>query len=146
MEPGKIFRYLVEKFDEKTPRKVRPDYVWKFLVAGGIGMVVDMSVLFSLVNNAGLAPVVSKVVATETAIITIFFINELWTFREHGEGSIFSRLARSNAGRIAGLLVSVGCLKIFLMVSGNLLLSNLAAIGAGMVFNYAFETTFTWKL
>lgn len=136
----------IEKIDDKTPQKVRPDYVWKFLVAGSIGMVVDMSVLYSLVNQAGIRPVIGKVISTETAIITIFLVNELWTFREHNDGSFFSRLAKSNAGRIAGLVVSTIALKIVLTAGRHLLVANLFAILVALVFDYLFETTFTWKL
>lgn len=132
-----------------APLRSRDRFV-QFASAGIVGTAVDNLVLVALVELGGVGPVAAKVVAWELAIVTIFAINERWTFSKHGNAgprALGRRFARSNLVRLGGLIVTV------IVLAGLVygfdvwyLLANLIGIGVGFAVNYTFESLFTWRI
>lgn len=118
----------------------------RFAVVGGAGVLVNTGVLALLVEIAGLAPLVAAGIATETAILTNFVLNDTWTFR--GSGRRSSRLAsalRYNVYALGGLVITLATLAALTRLTGlHYLVANLIAIGAATIWNYAANARWTW--
>jgi len=119
----------------------------QFLLTGSIGVLVDSGVLFLLHDFLEANLVVSKALATESAIITNFLINDSWTFnRDSQPGTKIDRLLKSNSIRLLGLSASVVTLVIFHEnLKIHLLLANIISIGVGFIFNYILES-YAWGM
>ena len=129
---------------------LRWEYLWKFFSVGAIGAVIDNFVLVGLVELVHVDPLFGKIVSAECSIITMFVINETWTFSEYGERTFLKlgwRLVMSNVIRFGGLLVGIVTMYVLYKFLGVwYLLSNIFGIGLGFVVNYAFESIITWDV
>lgn len=115
-------------------------------------MAVDMALLFALADPKMLAWNVSvaKVCAAETALLSNFVWNHLWTFRDRrgapgGWRSLRRRFLRFNA--ICGLGIGFNVLLLNGFYHGlgwNLYLSNLVAIGLVALWNFGMSARFGW--
>ncbi|AUX09753.1 GtrA family protein [Halalkaliarchaeum desulfuricum] len=133
------------------------DRFGKFLSVGAAGAVLDLSVSSAL-TIGGIPPEYAKVVGAECAIIVMFFINDRWTFPEHGESGIRStgrRLLKSNVVRSGGLVVqflvvrTLTRLDVSVVVAGTDVWAFLTfpiAIACAFVFNYTAESLVTWRV
>jgi putative flippase GtrA len=128
----------------------------KFVSVGVVGAIVDTTTLFVLVQFFDLPAVWVNLFTIELAILTMFVINEHWTFAEHGrEGKLRSRLLRSHAVRATGTTVQIVVFTLLYefvavsLVDGVdlwLLVAKGTGIGLGMLVNYVFESLFTWRV
>ncbi|NEU55349.1 GtrA family protein [Halorussus sp. MSC15.2] len=122
----------------------------QFLSVGAVGAVFDNLVLVGLVDVGNLTPVVGKIISGEAAILFMFVLNEWWTFAgtaSRSPGAIVRRLLRSNVVRLGGVGIALGVLYFLNHYLGVwYLLANTAGIGVGSIFNYVFETIFTWRI
>ena len=126
----------------------------RFGMVGGLGVFVDMGVLFLLVdprvcgwNNLSLA----KAVAAEAAIINNFIWNDVWTFRGISAGPAGRRGQRSVLFFKFNLICLVGIgLNILLLNLQvrcwhlNVYLANLVAIGLVSFWNFWMTVKFGW--
>lgn len=119
----------------------------KFLLTGLTGVLVDNAVLLLSHSYLGWPLALSKVLSTESAILTNFAINDNWTFKQGEQpGTVWQRLLKSNGIRLFGLGVSVIVLiGLEERLELPLVLSNIISIGVGFVFNYTLES-FAWKM
>ncbi len=120
----------------------------RFGVVGGIGAVVNMVILYLLVAHGGWNHMAAAVIATETAILSNFALNDRWTFRDvtspHGW---VARMFRYNLIAGGGALISLGMLAVLTLGLGiHYLIANLIAIGAGTIWNYVVNARLTWTL
>jgi len=120
----------------------------KFLSVGVCGALIDNAVLFLLVEFAAFPPVAGGAVSKELSIVTMFLINDRWTFPEFdGGGSVWRRLVRSNVLRLGGLAVGLGTLYVLNTYFGVwYIAANVIGIGVGFVVNYVAESIFTWRV
>ena len=116
----------------------------KFLGFGIIGMAIDNSALLLLNQTLETNVIVLKAVSAELSITTMFILNNRYTFTS--SESTIKKFLKSNLVRSGGLAIGMTVLYILYNIfSLPLLLANTAGIGVGFVFNYAFETLYTWK-
>jgi putative flippase GtrA len=129
---------------------VAPERFQRFLVTGGLGMVVDMAVLALVVETGWLRPVLGKVVSAESAFLVMFVVNETWTFSRFGTGEwrdLGRRFASSHGVRLLGVAIALGVLYVLHSLYGVwYLLANAAGIGVGFLANYTFESLVTWRV
>lgn len=122
----------------------------RFLMTGGLGMVVDMSVLALVVELGLLRPVFGKLVSAETAFLVMFAVNESWTFSEVGSAersALLRRLLTSHGVRIGGVAIATAVLYVLHNFYGVwYLFANAAGIGVGFFANYVFESFLTWRV
>ena len=111
------------------------------------GVVVNTAVLWTLVALLGLPLLVASVLATETAILNNFFLNDRWTFRSSGEhSSLVQRLLRFNAVSLGGMAINALLLMVLTYYAGlYLLIANLIAVGGAMCWNYMINSRWTWR-
>jgi len=138
---------------------VAPVRFGKFVSVGAVGAACDTFVLLVLVEGFGVLEEVAVLAGIEVAILTMFALNEGWTFRGVGHDGWRARgrrLVRSHAVRAGGTLVQF---LVFVTVYRLLFVSVTAAgielwllvakgsgILLGMLVNYVFESLFTWRI
>lgn len=133
------------------------DRFGKFLSVGAVGAVLDLSVSSAL-TLGGVPPEFAKLVGAECAIVLMFFINDRWTFSEHGRAGIAPtarRLLKSNLVRSGGLVVqflvvrTLTRLEVSVTIAGTDVWAFLTfpiAIALAVVFNYVAESLLTWRV
>lgn len=120
----------------------------RFAVVGTSGVLVNYAVLIALVEGAGLNRLIAVAFANETAILSNFFWNNLWTFRDSGRHRPFLiRAARYNAFGLGGIVVSVTVLGLLTYGLGlHYLIANAFAIGTAMTWNYLSNAHWTFSI
>lgn len=150
-----LFAPLVARF-EALASAVR---FGQFASVGVIGAICDNTVLALLKLGFGVPNTLAKAAGIETAIVVMFFINDRWTFADHGESGVVPRLRRllkSNVVRLGGIAVQLAVFTsllrftdVTLYVAGTdfwFLGASVIAIGVAMVVNYLTESLFTWRV
>lgn len=114
----------------------------KFLLAGGVNLVVDIAV-FNLLIAVNVGPLTAKVVSVGTATVGAYFMNKHWTFRD-------AKSAETRTGQQFALfmvlnLIGLGITLLILAVSHyplgftSPLADNIAGNGIGTVLATAFR-------
>ena len=121
----------------------------KFGTVGASGVAVDMTLLYLLTEYAGLFPVLSVIIATESAILWNYTWNDLWTFKGLGKQTVkdfVSRALKFNAISLVGLGIKVAVFWALTEYIGlYYLLANLIAIFVVFAWNYLGNITWTWN-
>ena len=132
--------------------------IGQIVSVGALGAILDTSTDLLLTTQVGVYRGFSKVIGAEIAIVTMFLINEHWTFAVEGRTGVvplLRRLLKSNLVRIGGVAVAT---VVFVVVSGFevelpvggralwLTVANVVGIGAGFLVNYVAESLFTWRV
>ena len=130
----------------------RKGELWRFLkfcLVGLSGVFVNMGLLWSLTEIAGLFYLLSAAISIETSIISNFILNNYFTFhdrRSSGVKSFLNRLVKFNLVSLVGLGINMGALWLLTEVFGlYYLLSNLCGIAVATLWNYLVNTWWTWK-
>lgn len=129
-------------------REMHGARIIRFGIVGTSGVLVNYAMLIALVELLGLNRLIAVALANETAILSNFFFNNLWTFRDVGrEIPFLQRALRYNVLGLGGLLVSVTVLGVLTYGFGmQYLLANAFAIGTAMTWNYLSNARWTWSL
>lgn len=139
-----------ERGGEGLSALVSPARFSKFVSVGAVGAVCDFAVIALLVEVGHLDPTLAKVFSAEAAIVTMFVINEQWTFAEHGAAGVWNlgrRFLRSNVVRAGGALWALAVLHVLTTMAGVwYVAANAVGIGTGLVVNYVFESVATWQV
>jgi len=146
------FRQQVDYLKHLYSLMLRSGELWRFFrfcLVGASGILVNEGLLWILTEFAGLVYLLSSAIAIETSIISNFFLNEYFTFRDRRRPSIKSmagRLGKFNLISLIGLLINLGALWIFTSVFGvYYLISNLIGIALAFLWNYFANSMWTWK-
>lgn len=115
----------------------------KFLLAGVIGLVVENGVLFLMFDYGSVNLFISKLVALEAAIVTVFFINDNFAFSEFDKKAF--AILRTNLVRAGGTLISFSGLYVGVELGLHYMIANTIGVGLGSMFNYYFERLKTWN-
>jgi dolichol-phosphate mannosyltransferase len=129
----------------RTPlvRLIRP---LRFCVVGLSALVVNMLMLWLLVNRLRLGVLPASVLANEAAVLVSFLFNDRWTFAAAGRDTPrWRRLLRFNGVALGGIMITVFLLGILVhALSMPLLLANLLAVAAGSLWNYKVGSRWAW--
>ena len=121
----------------------------RFCLVGLSGAVVNIGLLWSLTEFAGLFYLVSAAIGIEASIVSNFTLNNYFTFADRGTPgtrSFISRLLKFNMVSLAGLAVSMGVIGLFTEVLGlYYLLSSLFGIVVATLWNYLASNWWTWR-
>ena len=116
----------------------------KFNVVGLSGVVVNEAILIVLVAG-GLYYVVASAIAIEVSIVSNFFLNDFWTFRDRRHGNILTRLVTFNGLMIIGLVVNLAVLYgLTELLHVNFAVSNLVGIGVAFLVRYWLSVNYAW--
>jgi putative flippase GtrA len=118
----------------------------RFGLVGLSGVVVNTSVLWALARGAQLPVPLASALATETAILSNFALNDRWTFRAARQYPLLMRLLRFNGVSLGGLAITMLLVTLLTNYSDlHLLAANLLAIGGAMTWNYVVNSRWTWN-
>lgn len=125
----------------------------RYGIVGLSGFVVDQAILYLLFTHVGLGLTTSKIIAAETAIISNFIWNDIWTFadmvgQQRGLSSRFKRLLKFNAVCFTGLILGVLLLNLLFNIVFSFsrpYLANLIAIGFVAIWNFWLNTKLSWR-
>lgn len=119
-----------------------------FAAIGAMGVLVHMAVLAGLYLS-GLFPfAISQGVATVTAMVFNFFLNNVLTYRDRrlrGTIPILRGLASFCAVCAVGAVGNVGVANVLFVDHYSWWLAAFAGIAVGVVWNYCLSSIFTWR-
>ncbi|MDY6761479.1 MAG: glycosyltransferase family 2 protein [Candidatus Nanohaloarchaea archaeon] len=122
--------------------------ILKFGTVGGLGVFVNMGILYALTDIMGVFYLFSATAAAESAMLFNFAFHDRWTFPDTGDEGMRNLLQRlyqyhvvSAAGGAVNLAVLWALTDIFAVYY---LISNLVAIGAAFFINYGANIRWTW--
>ncbi|MCP4604768.1 MAG: GtrA family protein [Proteobacteria bacterium] len=117
----------------------------KFCTVGASGVVVNLGILALLSDGFGIQINIASAVAIEISINSNFFINELWTFRDHNDDSgikgFSKRWLQFHAVSIVGgivqwtIFIAVNMCWL-LMLEGGTAVGEYSAMGADWLDHY----------
>jgi len=120
----------------------------RFCAVGAVGAVLNLLVLFSL-TELGVFYLLSGLIAIEAGLLSNFFLNRSWTFKDRrtqGLGSVLTALYRDHAVRFVGIVVNLVILWLLTSVFGlYYLASQVIGIAVAMLWNYGGNQWWTWE-
>jgi len=119
----------------------------KFASIGALGAIVNTVLLYALTDVAGLHYMVSGALSIEAAIVTMFFLNNRFTFSpvKRGLRQIIDGLIVSNLVRSVGVAAQLALLYVLTDVFNMYyLLSNIFAIFVSSILTFVGENRFNW--
>ena len=139
---------------KRSPSVVRPFKKWqpnsagvakllKFLLVGGLGVIVNSFALFVLHQLLRFPLVAASLLAVELAIVNNFLWNDRWTFgrKKHS----LKRFFQFNLVSFGGLVITTGTLWVLAThLATPYLLANLAGIGLATCWNFGMSLLWTW--
>ncbi len=114
----------------------------KFLIAGVAGLGVETGVLFLMFDLGSLNLYLSKFVALEAAIVTVFYLNDHYAFEKYDKKAY--AILRTNVVRAGGTILSFTGLYVGVELGMHYLIANAIGVVVGSMFNYYFERIITW--
>lgn len=118
-----------------------------FALVGGLGLAVHLTVLGGLFKGMGLSFAAAQTAATLAAMTANFFLNNVLTYRDvrlRGWRLLTGWVSFSLACSV-GALANVGIATWLFGQEGMWVLSAVAGVLVGAVWNYAITSVFTWK-
>jgi len=119
-----------------------------FSIIGGLGVPVHLAVLWLVYRVAGFDFVTGQSVAALVAMTSNFFLNNLLTYRDmrlHGRALIWGWVSFVLACSV-GALANVGIATyLYQSDASSWVLSAVAGILVGAVWNYAVTAVYTWR-
>ncbi len=120
----------------------------KFGAVGVTGIGVNMGCLYLLTEFARIPYFIGSLIAIELSILSNFWLNLLWTWRDRSEtGTFWTKIWRYHVGAgftavLGNYLILIGLTEWFGI---NYLMSNLIGIGVGTLSNFVINDVWTFK-
>ena len=146
LDEGVAWDYLMLLLD-KTLGGFLPARFISFILIGGLGVVVHLAVLYVLYRGVDLAFPLAQSAATLVAMTGNFALNNLLTYRDRrlqGRAWLLGWLSFVLACSI-GAAANVGVATLLFAREANWVLSALAGVLVGAVWNYAVTAVYTWR-
>lgn len=121
----------------------------QFAAVGVSGVLVNLGILWTLTDYAGIYYLLSAVASIEASIVSNFVLNDLWTFRDRKESGVkqwMKRLGKFNLISLPAFpmqLVVMGILKEFFGM--YYLLAALMGILVVFIWNFVANSLWTWR-
>ena len=120
-------------------------YFGKFSVVGISGIVVNQGFLTLFVSGLKWDVSIAGIVAIELSILSNFFLNNYWTWKDQKRGSFLARFFKYHAVTIVSGGVNYMILLILTSFGFHYFISNLIGIAVGTVVNFFFNHFWTFK-
>ena len=145
---------LIEDAPRATPslamlfasRRAQITKLARFLAVGVVGLAVNFAMLWVLHESAGLSLAMASPIAILISMAVTFALNECWTWRSQGTGSVFRRMLLYVPINTAGLVINWQILLILSQQAGLYYqVANLVGAGAAAVWNFGVNNAVTWR-
>lgn len=121
----------------------------KFLVVGGIGFVINTIILEFGVHAIGMHPAVASIVGAECAIVSNFFLNNAWTFKDQviEKGKRLYKFIQFNLSAVGAIVIQAASVFIGTHLFGEswYRLFYIFGVGIGLFYNYIMYSKVIWK-
>jgi len=121
----------------------------KFCLIGGIGAIVNLTILYFFKEILGVYYLLSGAIAIESGLLSNFVFNKIWTFKDteiKGARAILRALYRDHIVRSGGILLNIFILWFLTSVIGlYYLTSQIIGILVAMMWNFVGNKWFTWE-
>lgn len=149
-----------ERVNSLAPQRVKEAHpevkrFIKFAIVGGIGAVLDVTVLNVLVLVFGVDKFYANIISVSCAIVSNFTWNRLWTFPESREQAVHSQLGKFAVVNLMGLAINQivfittdNFIFLPLMPTHETIAFNLAkacAIGVVLFWNFGINRIWTYR-
>ena len=119
----------------------------KFCVTGTSGVMVNMAGYTLLTRFLGIPIEIASPIAIETSILSNFFLNNVWTFRNRETaGYCLTKLLRFHTVAALAGVTNYSLLLLLVKILGWWdIAANLIGIMIGTAINYSMNSLWTWK-
>ena len=114
----------------------------KFMVVGGSGAILSMSLMYIFTSLLNIYYMVSYPMVFATVVCFNYYLNNKWTFIGYKSNGLMIFFA----GRIVTLLINEGVLYVIVSILGiHYLIGTIVAILVSVSLNYKFSRSKVWK-
>ena len=141
-----LWDYGMLLLDKLVGRWVPVRFV-SFMAVGGVGVLVHMAILGSLLNFAGVSFIAAQATATLVAMTFNFAVNNVITYRDlrlRGWGWLRGWVSFTLACSV-GAVANVGIAQYLFENQTTWFLAGMAGILVGAVWNYVITLVYTWR-
>jgi dolichol-phosphate mannosyltransferase len=119
----------------------------KFAVVGLSGVIVNMGMLYLLTEYLGLLYIISSIIAIEISIISNFFLNDLWTWKDRVKKRFLERFFQYHISVGLTAILANWLILLILTEFFNIyyLISNLIGIAVGTFANFVVNDLWTFQ-
>lgn len=120
----------------------------KFATVGGLGAVVNTVLLYFFTDMLGIHYLLSGALSIEAAIISMFFLNNRFTFQPVKQGirQVIDGILISNIVRSVGIVAQLAILYLLTDIAGlYYLASNIVAIFVSSILTFVGENRYNWN-
>lgn len=123
--------------------KTHGNQLWKFIICGGTGFVLDMGSLNAMVEYGNVNAHIAGILSSFVGATFVFFVNKFFTFKNREKaGSQVMKFVLVYGVSIVG---NAAIYNLLLWIGLPYLWSKVVAIGIGAVWNYALSHGFIFK-
>jgi len=118
---------------------------FKFSFVGGIGTLVNITILYLLTERVGIYYMLSAISSFVIAMTSNFLLNKLWTFKESIKSDIGKKYLQFGLVGVSALLINLFFLYIFTEIFGiYYIISQILAIGIALIVNFLGNKIWTF--
>jgi dolichol-phosphate mannosyltransferase len=142
-----IRNVLLYVFSSRMAHKGTRSFV-KFLIVGSVGFIIN-TVVLEFGVFIGFHPAAGSIAGAELAIVSNFFLNNAWTFRERKihESNRFMKFLQFNTTSLGAILLQAGSVYLGTHLYGvsEYRLFYLFGIFMGLLWNYTMYSRVIWQ-
>jgi len=120
----------------------------KFAVVGTIGFIINTGILIGL-KQFGFHPAIGSAVGAECAIISNFFLNNAWTFKERKVSGqkMIGKFVQFNGTSVGAIIIQSSTVYIGTLFFGipAYFYAYIVGVGFGLIWNYWMYSRVIWK-
>ena len=118
----------------------------KFSIVGGIGTLINLSILFTLTEFLDIHYIASAVFAFIVALTNNFILDKMWTFKERLQYRTFRKYVQFSTISVLTLAVNTGFLYTFVEHFGIwYIFAQVLAIGTAFIINFLGNKLWTFR-
>jgi dolichol-phosphate mannosyltransferase len=146
MDSMVLWQFLLLLLDKSIGSYIPIRFI-SFALIGGSGVFVHIVILTFLFKFLNTSFITAQIAATCTAITSNFLLNNMLTYRDRRlKGvNLFRGWLSFNLVCAIGAAANVGIASWMFAFNSMWLVSGLAGIAVGVVWNYAMSSLFTWR-
>lgn len=121
----------------------------KFALVGLLGFLINTIILEFFVHGIGTSPEIGSIIGAECAIISNYFFNNRWTFRDRriGPEQRIQKFIQFNVASVGAIIIQAGTIFAGTHMFGDQTyrIFYLFGVGIGLVWNYIMYSRVIWK-
>jgi dolichol-phosphate mannosyltransferase len=146
---GEYIQHIIEYVFSERIKRLRKGPFKKFAAVGVLGFIINTIVLEICVHMIGLSPTKGSLIGAEIAIISNFYFNNRWTFKERKieKGNVFRKFLQFNITSAGAMLIQAGTVFVGTLLFGHSYyrIFYLLGVSLGLMWNYIMYSRVIWR-